>query len=906
MLPRGSYTFELSNDILIRHFKGENEHFKQVLVPTGLRPKILSLAHDMPFSAHMGIKRTLVRITSSFYWPGISRDVKTYCKSCNVCQKKRPKGRTIRAPLQNGVPVIETPFQKCAIDIIGPLPVSENKNQYVLTLIDYATRWVEAIPLRDITTQVVSESLLTIFARVGLPSEILSDGGPQFVSQIMELVLQTLGIKHSVSSPYHPQTNGLCERVNGTIKSLLIKVAHSNPSAWDRYLPCVLFAYREIPQETTKFSPFELVYGRIPRGPLSLVKDLWLNATPTDEQKTTIQYVCDLKERIAKSCSIASKRTQQQMDKSKKRYDLRAKHRVLKEGDLVLLFLPCGTNKISNEWRGPYKVIEVVSPVNFKIDIDGRHKTYHINMLQEYIVRPPCLCVEEDHNEENDSTVVMSNVSIVTECDMKEEDNESFSTIVLPPLVATKNANDVGINTELDASQIADARSVLCDFNEIFSDLPGCTDTVEHEIELLNDKPVKMKPYALPFHAEDVVKREVDNMLKMGIIKESNSPYASPIVLVKKKDNQTRFCIDFRRVNLITVGNAQKIPDPDQLFTKLRHARFFTKLDMTKGYWQIKIAKNSQKYTAFMTDSGLYEFVRMPFGLKNAPATFNGLMFKLLGHRTDAVFFFDDVTVFHFWWEDHIQALREIFAIFKQHMLTINPSKSEVGQSSIVFLGHEVGNGIQAPVSDIVEKILCIKAPKTKKQVRSIIGLVNYYAKFLPNVASMLVPLHKLTEKGMPDKVLWTDQCQQAVSDIQEQISSKPVLILADLNQSFYVQTDASGVGLGAVLLQERDGLLRPCQFASRKLLDRETRYAVIERECLAIIWALSKFARYLLGRKFVLQTDHRPLQYINSSRTLNSRICRWALLLQQFDFDIEYIEGTKNNLADYLSRQDF
>ena len=903
VLPKGSFDFTLNNGLLVRQFKGENDQFVQVLVPTVLRPQILSLAHDMLFSAHMGIKRTFVRITSAFYWPGISRDVKMYCKSCDVCQKKRPKGRTMRAPLQNGVPLIEKPFQKCAIDLIGPLPMSENKSLYVLTLIDYATRWVEAIPLRDITTQAVSEALLNIFSRVGLPEEILSDGGPQFVSQVMELVLQTLGIRHSVSTPYHPQTNGLCERVNGTIKSLIQKVAHSNPSAWDRYLPCVLFAYRESPQETTQFSPFELVYGRLPRGPLSLVKDLWLNTKHSEEQKTTVQYVLDLRDRISKSCSIACKRTEKQMDKSKKRYDMKAKQRTLKEDDLVLLFLPCSSNKIVNEWRGPYKIVEVVSPVNYKIDINGRIKTYHINMLQEYTVRPPCLSVNDGQNVNHDSTISMANVSIVSDCEVNEDDLGTLSQIVLPPLMATMTVEDVKINPDLESRQLSDVKSLLSDFKGVFSDLPGCTDAIEHEIELLRDKPIKVKPYPLPFHSEETVKKEVDNMLKSGIVQESNSPYASPIVLVKKKDNKTRFCIDFRRLNMITVGNAQKIPDPEQLFTKLRHARYFTKLDLTKGYWQIKIAKDSQKYTAFMTDNGLYEFVRMPFGLKNAPATFNGLMFKLLGDRHDAVFFFDDIIAFAFWWEDHIQSLREILTVLRTNCLTANPPKCEFGFPSIVFVGHEVGNGMQSPVSDIVDKILCINVPRTKKHVKSIVGLINYYSKFLPNLAESLVPLHKLTGKGMPEKVLWTRQCQLAIQDIQEQISSNPILILPDLNQIFYVQTDASGVGLGAVLLQERGGLLRPCQFISRKLLDRETRYSVIERECLAIVWALSKFARYLLAKRFILQTDHRPLQYINSSRTVNARLCRWALLLQQFDFEVFHIKGERNNVADFLSR---
>ena len=191
----------------------------------------------------------------------------------------------------------------------------------------------------------------------------------------------------------------------------------------------------------------------------------------------------------------------------------------------------------------------------------------------------------------------------------------------------------------------------------------------------------------------------------------------------------------------------------------------------------------------------------------------------------------------------------------------------------------------------------------TKKQVRSIIGLVNYYAKFIPNLSSTLIPLYKLTEKGMPERVGWTDQCENAITYIQTQLNTRPLLILPDLSQQFYVQTDASGVGLGATLLQLREGKLHPCLFLSRKLEDRETRYSIIERECLSIVWSLQKLSRYLLGRRFVLQTDHRPLRYINDGKTLNARICRWALILQQFDFRIEFIAGSSNSVADFLSR---
>ena len=929
----GSCSFEVRNGILVRVFETTQTTFVQVLIPHELRPKILSLGHDMPFSAHMGINRTLSRITSSFYWPGVTVDVKTFCKSCDTCLKTRPKGRTPRVPLQDTAPVIDKPFFKCGTDLIGPLPITENKCMYVLTVIDYATRWVEAVPLRDTTAVVVAEELVKIFSRIGIPSVLLSDGGPQFVADVMEAALQLLGIRHNVSTPYHPQTNGLCERANGTVKSLIKKLARDNPTNWDRYLPCVLFAYREIPQETTGFAPFELVYGSVPRGPLALVKDLWLQPSLEQDTKTTYQYVIDLRKRIKSACHIAKKNTEKQMEKSKQRYDIKSKHRKLSVGDMVLLFLPCSNNKLTNEWKGPFPVIGIVpnSNVNYVIDINGKHKTYHINMLQEYVTRPQHLvpecqiannallvnndCVADVSSSDYsnvDSCVTQSmcyNVLHSASAVMISDElpvagsSEGFSTIILPALVQTEDVTDVKICSDLTDSQTEDAKLALKEFSAIFSDVPGRTECIEHKMDLTSEVPIKLKPYPLSFASEQVVKEEVDNMLKAGVIQPSESPYSSPIVLVKKPDGKTRFCIDFRKMNGLCIGDACPISDPDHLFAKLHKAKYFTKIDLTKGYWQIGIAANCQKYTAFQAGGNLYEFTRMPFGLKTAPATFNRMMARLFGHREDVVYYFDDLTVFSDDWNSHIQSIREVFQILADNNLTARPKKTEIGFSAIQLLGHFVGNGLLKPSNDNVQKILNIKVPKSKKQVRAIMGLVNYYSKFIPNLAISLAPLFKLTEKGSPEKVHWTEDCQIAVKDIQDTINKNPVLILPDLSKKFFVQTDASGRGLGAVLLQERDGQRRPCFFLSRKLQPREQKYAVIEQECLAIVWALQKMARYLLGRPFVILSDHQPLKYLQGSTTLNARLCRWALLIQPFDFVIEYVPGRDNQLADFLSR---
>ena len=237
-----------------------------------------------------------------------------------------------------------------------------------------------------------------------------------------------------------------------------------------------------------------------------------------------------------------------------------------------------------------------------------------------------------------------------------------------------------------------------------------------------------------------------------------------------------------------------------------------------------------------------------------------------------------------------MRSFREILQIFKDNNLVIRPKKTFCCFSRVDFLGHTVGCGSLRPLSDNVQKILNIQTPKTKKQVKSVIGLINFYAKFIPNVATILLPLIDLTKKCKPDRVVaWTDECRNALADVQTILNRKFELILPNLNETFFVQTDASSVGVGGVLLQKKEDVLHPCLFASRKLLPQETRYSVIERECLSLVWTLQKFSRYLIGRHFILMTDHRPLLHIEKDKSVNARVCRWSLLLQQYQFCLLY-----------------
>ena len=239
-----------------------------------LRRKVMALAHECLMGGHLGVKKTKDKVQASFYWPGINGDIARFCQSCDVCQRTIPKGKVPREYLGD-MPIIDNSFKRVAVDLVGPIfPATDRKNQYILTMVDFATRYPEAVALKDITTEAVAEALIDMFSRLGIPEEILSDQGSQFTSSMMKEISRLLSVKQLVTTPYHPIANGLCEKFNGTLKQILKKLCQENPKDWDRYLNAALFAYREAPQESTGYAPFELLYGRTVRGPLQILKQL--------------------------------------------------------------------------------------------------------------------------------------------------------------------------------------------------------------------------------------------------------------------------------------------------------------------------------------------------------------------------------------------------------------------------------------------------------------------------------------------------------------------------------------------------------------------------------------------------------------------------------------------------------
>ena len=296
-------SFVVRRDLLYLTYQVPNKSdVTQLVVPNELRRSVLKLAHDSIMSGHEGINKTVDRVLSQFWWPGVQGDVTRYCRSCDVCQRTIPRGRVSKAPLQK-MPVISVPFQRIGVDIVGPIiPLSSSGKRYILTVVDYATRYPEAVALSGISTEEVAEALCGIYSRVGIPTQVVHDQGTQFMSDVMAEVIRLLSVQNLVSTPYHSQCNGLVERYNGTLKAMLKKLCAERPQDWDRYLDAVLFAYRVVKQENVGFSPFELLYGRTVRGPMSILRELWINEDPTSKVRTTYQYVLDLRNRLEETC----------------------------------------------------------------------------------------------------------------------------------------------------------------------------------------------------------------------------------------------------------------------------------------------------------------------------------------------------------------------------------------------------------------------------------------------------------------------------------------------------------------------------------------------------------------------------------------------------------------------------
>ncbi|KAM7281314.1 uncharacterized protein ISCGN_006396, partial [Ixodes scapularis] len=328
---RTKYEFFIRNELLYRSCTySSGRKTDQLVLPKKFRRTVTGMAHDGIMSGHQGVSNTIALVSEEFFWPGVQSDIKRYVRSCDICQRTVPKGRVGKAPL-GIMPTIVTPFQRVAIDIIGPIaPKSDSGNRYILTMVDVATRYPDAVALKTIGTPVVAEALVDMFTRYGVLREVLSGRGSAFTSDLMKEVGRLLSVRRLLTTPYHPMSNGLVEKFNGTLKLMLRRMCQERPKDWDRYLPALLFAYREVPQSSLRFSPFELLYGRTVRGPLTILREVWSNEALNEETKTSYSYVMELRDKLEETCKLAHQCLDEAKVKYKAYYDRKKVNREMK------------------------------------------------------------------------------------------------------------------------------------------------------------------------------------------------------------------------------------------------------------------------------------------------------------------------------------------------------------------------------------------------------------------------------------------------------------------------------------------------------------------------------------------------------------------------------------------------
>ena len=460
-------------------------------------------------------------------------------------------------------------------------------------------------------------------------------------------------------------------------------------------------------------------------------------------------------------------------------------------------------------------------------------------------------------------------------------------------------------NSKLDQSQMEQVyKMVNVDFRDLFIGKKGHgkANSVEHRIITGGEKTVNLAPYRASFKEREIIREQITVMLLDGVIRPSTSPWASRVVLVKKKNGKNRFCIDFRGLNAVTKRDVYPLPRIDDSLAALQRGKFFTSLDMSAGYWQIAMAKDSIEKTAFVTDSGLYEFLVMPFGLCNAPATFQRYMDAVLaGLKWNCLLvYIDDIIIFSPTFEEHLRDLREVFIPLRGANLSLNPEKCFICKEKLSYLGHVVSaEGIEAdPIK--IKAILEMREPENAEDVRTLLGGCGYYRKFIPKYAELCGPLYKVTQLGIEFK--WDKLEAGVLKELKRLLASTPILKHPNFNYPFQVHTDASGEGLGATLNQTIDGEERVILYLSRTLQPAEKKWVTRELEALAIVWALETLRPYLIGYKFMVVTDHDSLKWLMTAQK-PARLVRWAVRLSEFDFDIVHRPGKEHGDADFLSR---
>ncbi len=484
------------------------------------------------------------------------------------------------------------------------------------------------------------------------------------------------------------------------------------------------------------------------------------------------------------------------------RYDRETVLRSFQIGDRVLVLLPIPGSPLRAKFVGPYKIQARLGETDYVVNTFNRRRksrVCHVNLLKPYVTRSDVSNVAAVA-----ATVTSVNTSLSDYTPESDDLKMGSASFLTARLSNSETLKDLSTKlSHLPVSTQADLRGLISKYPTLFNDFPSTTHVIEHDIDVGSHSPVNQNAYRVNPIKRDLMKHETQYLLEHGLAVPSSSPWCSPCLLVPKSDGTSRFCTDYRKVNALTKPDSFPLPRVEDCVDHVGNLKFVTKLDLLKGYWQVPLTERASEVSAFATPDAFLQYRVMAFGLRNAGATFQRLMSRVLINVPNCDAYLDDVVCYSDSWDEHVKLLNWVFACLEKANLTLNLAKCEFACATVSYLGKEVGNGKIRPLGSKIQVILDFPVPMTKRELRRFLGMTGYYRNFCRNFSDVANPLTGLLRKGVSFE--WTSACQFAFEALKTLLCSTPVLSAPRFDRAFKLEVDASGTGAGAVLIQTDD-----------------------------------------------------------------------------------------------------